>query len=229
MTWADIAAVLGVGTLVGLDLASVPQLMISRPLVAGFLGGMLVGHPVPGLVVGALLELFAMESLPVGAARYPDWGPGTVAVGALAGEHAQGILATGLLGLVLVAVASAWLGGWLIQVVRRANVADVVRHRAALDAGELRAIVAVQRSGLLRDGARSLALTALALGFGDVVHSTVEVAWRWPQWPAQVALVGTSVGVALYAGWRMAGRGRQSLWFLAGLGGGAAGTVLWLR
>ena len=73
MSLVEIVAVVALGTLVGLDLASVPQAMIARPLVSGFIGGLVVGNPLPGLALGALCELFALETLPVGAARYPDW------------------------------------------------------------------------------------------------------------------------------------------------------------
>ena len=229
MTLYQLALVLLMGTVVGLDLASIPQVMISRPLVAGTLGGLAVGHPLPGLVIGALLELFALETLPVGGARYSDWGPAAVAVGALMGAHPNGMRASALLGLVLVAVATAWVSGWLIQVVRRANVSDVAARRAALDAGDLRALRAVQRSGLLRDAGRSFGLTAVAVAAGDLVHQLLEASWRGPEWPAQLALVATSVGVALYAGWRLAGLGRHALWFVGGVGAGTLGALLWLR
>ena len=229
MSWLQVAIVLAMGTVVGLDQASVPQVMLSRPLVAGTLGGLAVGHPLQGLAVGALLELFALETLPVGGARYSDWGPGSVAVGALMGMHWSGIGASALLGLVLVAVATAWVSGWLILAVRRMNVGDVAARRAALDAGDLRAVMAVQRSGLLRDATRGLGLTAVALGAGDLVHRLFEASWRGPEWPAQLALVTTSVGVALYAGWRLAGLGRHALWFVGGVGAGAVGALLWLH
>lgn len=228
MNWGEILAALAAGTLVGLDLASVPQVMLSRPLVAGLIGGLVVGHPVPGLLIGALLELFALETLPVGASRYSDWGPGTVAVGALSGAHWQGIHPSALLGLVLVAVVTAWVSGWLIVWVRRANSATVAAYRAGLEAGDPRALVALQWRGLARDALRGLGLTAIALAAGDGVHAWLEAGWRGPQWPAQVALVASSVGVALWAGWRVAGQGRQALWFAAGLLAGTAGTLVWL-
>ena len=229
MSWLQVALVLVMGIVVGLDQASVPQVMVSRPLVAGTLGGLAVGHPLPGLAVGALLELFALETLPVGGARYSDWGPGSLAVGALMGMHWNGIDASALLGLVLVAVATAWVSGWLILAVRRMNVVDVAARRAALDAGDLGAVVAVQRAGLLRDATRGLGLTAVALGAGDLVHRLLESSWRGPEWPAQLALVTTSVGVALYAGWRLAGLGRHALWFVGGVGAGTVGALLWLH
>jgi PTS system mannose-specific IIC component len=226
---AEVAAVVLLGSLVGLDVASFPQAMFSRPIVAGFLGGAVVGNPLPGLAVGALLELFALDTLPVGAVRSPDWGPGTVAVGALAGAHSQGILASGLLGLVLVAVVTAWAGGWMVHVVRRANVGAVTARRAALDAGDLGAIRAIQWQGLLRDAGRGFALTMLALALGDLVSTLFASRWSGPQSVAQLALGATSLGGALVAGLRLAGQGTARLWLLGGLATGAVVAGLWLR
>ena len=67
------------GTLVGLDLVSVPQIMIARPLVAGAGAGLILGDLETGLRLGVLFELFQLDILPVGAARYPEYGPATVA------------------------------------------------------------------------------------------------------------------------------------------------------
>ena len=72
------------GTLAALDLVSVPQAMISRPLVAGAVAGWLAGDVEAGLRIGVLLELFALDVLPIGAVRYPDYGPATVVAAALA-------------------------------------------------------------------------------------------------------------------------------------------------
>ncbi len=230
MSLVEIVAVVALGTLVGLDLASVPQAMIARPLVSGFIGGLVVGNPLPGLALGALCELFALETLPVGAARYPDWGPGTLAVGALAGAHQQGMLASGFLGLALVAVVAALAGGQLIHVVRRRNVAATVRLRARLEAGDPAAVRAIQRSGLLADGMRALGLTALTLGAGDLISTLFARQWGGSQRVALIALAATSIGVALSSGSRLAGPGRRSLWFAGGLGTGTAlVAVLWFR
>ena len=228
MTWLQTLAVVVVGTLVGLDLVSVPQAMFSRPIVAGMLGGTIAGSPVSGLAIGAILELFALDTLPVGASRNPDWGPGSVAVGALAGAHHEGILASGLLALVLVAIAAAWVGGWASVVIRRANVVAVEAHRAALDAGDYHALVTVQWSGLLRDTARSFGLTALALVLGDLLSALFARQWHGPQVSARVALAAASLGIALHAGWRLAGTGRETLWFVGGLGGGLVMAAIWL-
>jgi len=79
-----VVLLVGWGTLVALDLVSVPQAMLSRPLVAGTVAGWIVGDVEAGLRVGIVLELFALDVLPIGAVRYPDYGPATVVGVALA-------------------------------------------------------------------------------------------------------------------------------------------------
>jgi hypothetical protein len=53
--------------------------------------------------------------------------------------------------------------------------------------------------------------------------------WAGPQDLALIALAASSVGVALYAGARLAGPGRQRLWFAGGLTAGTAAVLVWLR
>lgn len=78
-SWLAVALLGGV---VGLDATAFPQVMISRPLVAGTLTGLLFGRPAEGVAVGLLMELFALIVLPIGAARYPESGTATVAAAA---------------------------------------------------------------------------------------------------------------------------------------------------
>ena len=144
------------GMLVAVDLVSVPQAMICRPLVAGTVAGWIAGDVEAGLRVGVLFELFALDVLPIGAVRYPDYGPATVAAAALgAGAPWElGLGVSGALGLVL-----AVLGGWSLQLVRRTNARAIQHRAAALAAGEGPAIRRLQYGGLARDAARGAALT----------------------------------------------------------------------
>ena len=79
MSWLAVSAL---GGLVGVDATTVAQTMISRPIIAATLTGVVVGRPAEALFLGAMLELFALVILPVGAARYPE--SGTAAVAAFA-------------------------------------------------------------------------------------------------------------------------------------------------
>ena len=83
MNPVEVGAIALLGAVFGLDVVSFPQAMLSRPLVAATLAGAFLGSPEAGLLLGATLECFALESLPVGASRYPEWGSSSAVGGAL--------------------------------------------------------------------------------------------------------------------------------------------------
>jgi mannose/fructose/N-acetylgalactosamine-specific phosphotransferase system component IIC len=101
-------ALIAWGGLVGMDLVSFPQAMFNRPVVAGTVAGLLTGDLEAGLRIGVLLELFALEVLPIGASRYPDFGPATVAAATAA---AGGPWREALGPAVLLALVLAKVGG----------------------------------------------------------------------------------------------------------------------
>lgn len=217
-----LAALLAWGTLVGLDLVSVAQAMIARPFVAGAVTGVLLGDPAAGLRVGVLLELFALDVLPVGAARYPDYGPATVAATAVA-AGSPWELSLGLAGTVGLLVSV--LGGWSLQRLRRLNATAVQRHAAALAAGESAAIRRLQYGGIARDALRSGLLTAAGL-------AAAWVADRWLLLDRRTAValtlvvVGAALAAALGGALRSAGRSPRRRWLAAGLVLGFALAVL---
>ena len=63
--WIDLLPIALLGGLLGLDVVSFPQAMISRPLVAATIAGWLIGDSATGLLVGAALELIALDTLPL--------------------------------------------------------------------------------------------------------------------------------------------------------------------
>jgi mannose/fructose/N-acetylgalactosamine-specific phosphotransferase system component IIC len=207
------------GALVGLDLVSVPQAMFSRPLVAGTVAGWLAGDVEAGLRVGVLLELFALDVLPIGAVRYPDYGPATVAAAALAAgapwELGLGLSVT--LGLLL-----AVLGGWTLQLVRRSNARAIQQHAAALAAGESRAIRRLQYGALLRDAGRGAGLTLLGLALAWGVTRYVHLDRRTAV-GLTLVVIGAGISAAAGGAVRSAGRGARLKWLLAGV---AAGILL---
>ena len=205
------------GTVVALDLVSVPQAMLSRPLVVGAVAGWLVGDVETGLRIGAVLELFALDVLPIGAVRYPDYGPATVAAVALsAGAPWELGLSVGM------ALVLAGLGGWSLQAVRRWNALSIQHRAAALAAGESRAIRRLQYAGLLRDAARGALLTGLGL-----ISAWALGRWAVPDRETAVGLTLVAIGAGLSAvaggAVRSAGRGARLRWLVAGA---VAGTLL---
>jgi mannose/fructose/N-acetylgalactosamine-specific phosphotransferase system component IIC len=230
VTGAALAGVLAVGALAGLDLVSVPQMMLARPLVAGFLGGAVCGRPLAGLATGALLELFAFETLPIGAARYPDWGPAAAAAGALAALRGGTWDPAWMSGVTVVALMAAWVGGLTMHLVRRLNGAQLRRREAELRAGDPRALRALQLGGVARDVVRAAALTGFTLVVGGQVARQVARGWHAPRAVADVALVGTALGVALWSAYRLYGRGALRRWLAAGAVVGVglvAGLLTW--
>lgn len=210
------------GTIVGLDLASVLQGLLNRPLVAGAVAGVIIGDPGAGLRIGAALELFALDVLPVGASRYPDYGAATVAAVAL-GAWQPWAAALGpavLLGLLL-----AQLGGVTIVTHRRINAWALHRSAAALDLGDPGVATRLHLLGLGTDLARCAALAALGL-------SAVALLARGPHidmGTGQALTVVTVAGgfVALIAGaLRRAGTARRIAWLAGGIGLGVLGLAL---
>lgn len=124
------------GGLIAIDGTGCGQFMVSRPLVAATLGGLLVGEPAAGAAIGLILEAFHLTVLPVGAASYPEGGSSAVAAGAvfgLVGGGTVAIVTTSLFFLI-------WsrLSGESVRLMRRVNVRLVSRHTAAhLGADEL--------------------------------------------------------------------------------------------
>jgi PTS system mannose-specific IIC component len=210
------------GTLVGLDLVSVPQAMISRPLVVGTVAGWLAGDVEAGLRIGVLFELFALDVLPVGAVRYPDYGPATVgAVGLSTGAPWElGLGVSAALGLVL-----AVLGGWSLQVVRRWNARAIQRRAAALAAGESSAIRWLQYGGVLRDALRGFILTLLGLVLASTITESVRLD-RQTAVAFTLVAIGSALAAAAGGAFRSSGRGSRLKWLVAGLAVGILIVVL---
>jgi len=217
-----IVALLAWGVAVALDLVSVPQALLSRPVVAGSVAGWIAGDVDAGVRVGVLLELFALDVLPIGAVRYPDYGPATVAGVALAAGRPwqDGLGPAAVLGL-LVAV----LGGWSLQLVRRWNAEAVQRHAAALAAGESGAIRRLQYFGLGRDALRGAVLTAVGLALAVGARALVRLDDAMAM-ALTLVLVGCGVTAVVGGALRSAGRGLRISWLLAGFAVGGIVAAL---
>lgn len=217
-----VVALVAWGTLVGLDLVSVAQVMIARPVVAGAVAGAILGDTAAGLRVGVLMELYALDVLPVGASRYPDFGPATIAAAAaVAGSPWE--LSLGLGGTLALIVAV--LGGVSLQVLRQFNADAIQRRAAALAAGDNRAIRRLQYAGLARDAFRSAALTAVGLLAAAVLQRYGHLD-RSTALALTLTLVGAGLAAALSGALRSAGRGNRLRALAAGIVVGIVLAVL---
>ncbi len=194
------------GAVLGLDVVSFPQAMISRPIVAATLTGAFAGAPAAGLVVGVALECLALETLPFGASRYPEWGSASV-VGALVGTRgAQGALlpdpGAWVIG-VMAAIATAWVGGWTMVQHRRLIARWARRRLDLLASGSMRTVVGLQVFGLTADLLRGGLLTAVAIAAAWPATTWAIEAWRLGALETRGALIIGTAGVAASAVWKV--------------------------
>ena len=213
------------GTLVGLDLVSVLQTMIARPLVAGTVAGLIVGDPVAGLSLGVLFELFQYDILPVGAVRYPEYGPATIAAVAAAGfvTGAAGIGIGALVGLV-----TATIGESSLHLLRRVNARAIHDADGGLETGDVGLLIRLHAAGIARDALRAALVTGIGLTLAWVGRHVIA---RGLTLHEAMAIAAAAVAAAIAGGTsgslRTVATGPAFRWFAVGVGGGA--LVLWLR
>jgi mannose/fructose/N-acetylgalactosamine-specific phosphotransferase system component IIC len=183
--------------ILGLDSAAAVQVMVSRPLVAGWLTGLVCGDGMTGLAMGCLLELMNGGMLPVGAYVPPDHTLSTVVTVAgtlrLTGP-APGVMELPfdavMVTLLLCAVPLGWLGGQIDVWVRRLNVnlSHWAEARAALgeeDALHLAMggalLVTFLKPALLALAVLGLVVPALGRLLVDlpqpVIHGLTRMSW----------------------------------------------------
>jgi mannose/fructose/N-acetylgalactosamine-specific phosphotransferase system component IIC len=213
------------GAVLGLDVVSFPQAMISRPLAAATFAGALAGRPLHGLIAGAVLELFALETLPFGASRYPEWGSASVVGGALYAVQPLG--SPGALTVaVCAALITAWIGGWTMVWHRRLIGRWAAGMRAALASGSAAAVTSLQLRGLTSDVARAGLLTWAALMAFAPLERAILARWSFSAAESRAAVVILAGAVAGGAIWKIVRNTKGTRWFL--LGGAALGSLLLL-
>ncbi|HEY4218434.1 MAG TPA: PTS sugar transporter subunit IIC [Gemmatimonadaceae bacterium] len=199
----DVVPVALLGGVLGLDVVSFPQAMISRPLVAATLGGALIGRPSSGLLLGAALELIALETLPFGASRYPEWGSASVVGGVIFASHpeaAQGAAMT--MGMVS-ALATTLVGGWTMVKLRQLNAVWARKRRAGLEAGSRGTVIELQLMGMTADFVRGAALTAIAFLLLMPIATACVAIWSTDLRLSRAIVVATAASVAGGAAWKL--------------------------
>lgn len=215
------------GAILGLDVVSFPQAMLSRPIVAATAAGALIGEPGRGIAMGVALEFFALESMPFGASRYPEWGSAAVVGGALFAQvpdQTVGAMSVAA----LAALVTAGVGGWTMVLLRRFNAIWARRQQARIARGSGSAAIALQLGGmtadLLRGGVLTLAAFLTFAPLFDAVVSTTRVSGTVSR--ATVVAIASAVGLA--AVWKVVHTTRLARWYLlAGVlvGFGLAGSL----
>ncbi len=226
MSAFDIVILSLLGGVLGLDTVSFPQAMLSRPIVGATIAGAFMGNAAVGLIAGATLEMFAVDTLPFGASRYPEWGSAGVIGGTFFGK-ATTFDAGSLTTSVLAALVVAWIGGWSMVQVRKLNARWARDRHDAVASGARQTVIGLQVAGLVADLLRGILLTALGL---VALHPLQLAALRnWGSGAAfsRAMVAGAAGAVALGAAYKLfhavPGFGWQ---FLLGVAGGLGLVVV---
>jgi PTS system mannose-specific IIC component len=215
MMFIDLIPLALLGGVLGLDVVSFPQAMISRPIVAATLAGALVGQPPSGLLLGAALELIALETLPFGASRYPEWGSASVVGGAIFSSypsHPAGAMPIAM----VTALATTWVGGWTMVKLRQLNAVWAGRKRDALAAGARGSVISLQLSGMTADFVRGALLTAIAYALLAPLARVVVETWVTDQRDSRAFVVAAAASVAGGAAWKIFHSTVGARWFFVG-------------
>jgi PTS system mannose-specific IIC component len=222
VTIIDLLPVALLGAVLGMDVVTFPQAMISRPIVAATVAGAFIGNAPGGLVMGAVLELLALEMLPFGASRYPEWGSASVVGGALySSQHGDppGALTVALLGALLTAMLSSKSMVWL----RRVNATRATHQRAKLERGSASAVTSLQLFGLTGDLIRGFLVTLVAMAVFTTFYATVVSTWGVDGRLSRGAVVAMCAAVSAGAIWKIFHSvPRARILFITGLAVGAA-------
>jgi mannose/fructose/N-acetylgalactosamine-specific phosphotransferase system component IIC len=216
------------------DTTAFGQFMVGQPMPVGFLAGWLLGEPVAGFALGALLQLLWSRLAPVGAAAYPDVGPATVGGTALlvawlrtrgadwpaaadAFLPVRGEAPTALLLGLGAALLTGWGGQKLVARMRRGNAAlGQAADRAALR-GDFGGVERANALGLARAAGAGALLVVPALLLAVTLPSLAVGAGGPPAAanPGPALFLWTALAAAATTFWPS---GRRDLaWLAAGL------------
>ena len=226
MSGVDIVILALLGGVLGLDTVSFPQAMLSRPIVGATIAGAFMGDATAGLLVGATLELFAVDTLPFGASRYPEWGSAGVIGGTLFAKAVQfeaGRLTTSVLAALLV----AWVGGWSMVQVRKLNAYWARARHDAVASGARQTVIGLQIAGLGADFVRGVVLTAVGLLALPPMQIAALQNWSSDAPFSRAMVAGAAAAVSLGAAYKLFHTVPGFRWeFLLGLAGGTALVIL---
>lgn len=216
------------GGIVAADETALGQVMLSRPIAAGFITGLLAGYPELGVVIGALFELLYIDILPVGGAAFPSAGLAAVSAVSVCGVFGwQGLDGIGgfLPFLFLVSALAAMVGGRAVSRVRKTNERLAEKALEAARSGRFALLGAFHLAGVSTAFLRGATVVLLVLLATAIFRGLIE----------EVAAMGGSAVEALAAPFAALGiaivmktyaNGRRIVFFL--LGAAATGMALLL-
>jgi mannose/fructose/N-acetylgalactosamine-specific phosphotransferase system component IIC len=203
------------GGLLGLDVVSFPQAMISRPIVASTLAGTFIGHAESGLLIGVVLELIALDTLPFGASRYPEWGSASVVGGALFSAQTHGMPGA-LPASILAALLTASISSWSMVVLRRIIARRLEQTRDRIEDGSRGALLSLHLQGMTLDLLRGALVTAIAMIVFSPIVRAIVATWGSESVYSRAVVVVVAAIVAGGALWKVYHSVRHVIWYFLG-------------
>jgi PTS system mannose-specific IIC component len=145
------------------------QAMISRPIVAAPVVGLILGDPYTGLIAGAFLELFWIDRLPIGAYITPNdtiaailIAAASILSGHLLGHLPQALIVMAVLMFLPLGILAQKMDQWIT----RGNEALARAALADAEKGDIRAIERRHLSAILKTWLLSAGFILMALPAG---------------------------------------------------------------
>jgi PTS system mannose-specific IIC component len=162
-----------------------------------------------------VLELIALDTLPFGASRYPEWGSAGVVGGALFAAEAHGMPGA-LPASILAALLTASISGWSMVLLRRVIAARLERTRDRIEEGSRNALLSLHLSGMSFDLLRGALVTTIGMMiFSPIVRAIVAV-WGSESDYSRAVVVVVAATVAGGALWKVFHSVRHVIWFFVG-------------
>jgi mannose PTS system EIIC component len=160
------------------------QTMISRPIVAAPLIGLILGDPYTGLITGAFIELLWIDRLPIGAYIPPNDTVAAILITASSIESARliGGLSPGLIAFaVLLVVPLGILAQGMELWISRGNAKLVEEALCDAERGDARSIARRHLSAILKTYLLSVAFILIAM-----FAAISAITWIYPRLAPQI-------------------------------------------
>jgi PTS system mannose-specific IIC component len=164
-----------------------------------------------------VLELIALDTLPFGASRYPEWGSAGVVGGALFAAEAKG-LPGALPASILAALLTASISGSSMVVLRRMIARRLERSRVQIEEGSRDALLSLHLSGMTLDLLRGAIVTTIAMLIFSPLVRAIVATWGSESQYSRAVVVVVAAMVAGGALWKVFHSVRHIIWyFVAGI------------
>jgi mannose/fructose/N-acetylgalactosamine-specific phosphotransferase system component IIC len=209
--WMTLIAA-SLGGVLALDTVAAGQFFLSCPLVSCTLLGWVLGNPLLGTMIGIVLTLPWLGTLPVGGYTPPDSSTAALAItlGAIlaVNTHPQiSPMATAVIALLPAPIIATIAGFWDHFIYHR-NETSVVKAEAQLGAGNIYAPARATLKGLARFYAKGFLLIAvggwLVFGLVELVYALLGDVSLYLSW-VYYAWLGLGMGIVIssFRGWKV--------------------------